>query len=340
MRVTRRTLVGALLAAPLLPLRKLHAEESALDFFDGKTIAYVIASSPGGGYDTYGRLIARYLEKHIPGVSIAVINAPGAGGIIGLNKIYHAPADGLSIGTFNTGLIYSQLLDMPGVQFDLSKMSWIGKAAGEPRILIVSAKSPYHSIEDVRESTEPVTFATTGPGSQNYIMSSLIAESLGVLYKVVPGYSSSERSLAVIQGQVTGITGSYSSADRLVRDRHARIVLQIGASPGHPAAAYPSAIPMISATFGKSVGDLLLSSTQMLRLTAGPPGIDPARLEVLRGAFRSALRDPGLLAEAERMGRPIDPAFGSDVAKGIDEALDLPPDVRKAFKDRFAPQSD
>src|SRR5258705_8489696 len=88
------------------------------DMFKGKTITYIVATSPGGGYDTYGRLVARYLQKYLAGSRILVRNVPGAGNIIGANAIYAAKPDGLTIGIFNTGLIYDQLIKRDGVQFD------------------------------------------------------------------------------------------------------------------------------------------------------------------------------------------------------------------------------
>src|SRR5687768_8280462 len=95
--------------------------------FDGKTITYIVATKPGGGYDTMGRLVARYLEKHLKGSRVVVKNVPGAGHLIGAKTIFAATPDGLTIGTFNTGLIYSQLANRVAEHPDLNKMSWIGK---------------------------------------------------------------------------------------------------------------------------------------------------------------------------------------------------------------------
>ena len=74
------------------------------DFFKGKTITYVVATNPGGGYDTYGRLVGQYMAKHL-GAEVVFQNLPGAGHIIGANTLFASEADGLTIGTFNTGLI-------------------------------------------------------------------------------------------------------------------------------------------------------------------------------------------------------------------------------------------
>src|ERR687889_334791 len=77
--------------------------------FEGERITYIITTDPGGGYDTYGRLVAKYLEKHLPGSQVIVQNIPGAGHIVGTNTLFAAEPDGLTIGSFNTGLINSQL---------------------------------------------------------------------------------------------------------------------------------------------------------------------------------------------------------------------------------------
>src|SRR5215471_3166137 len=132
------------------------------DYFKGKTITYIVATSPGGGYDTYGRLISRYLQMHLPGSRILVKNVPGAGNIIGANTIYAAKADGLTIGMFNTGLIYDQLIKRQGVLFDLSKFSWIGKAADDTRALMVSNSSGFKNIDDIIKAKAPIKFATSG----------------------------------------------------------------------------------------------------------------------------------------------------------------------------------
>ena len=129
-------------------IRRLQAAESAQEVFKGKTITYIVATSPGGGYDSYGRLVARYMNKYLPGSKIIIRNMPGAGHVIGANTDLCGQARWLTIGTFNTGLIYLQLLHESGVQFDLAKMSWIGKAASDARVLVLSKSS---GIKDVQQ---------------------------------------------------------------------------------------------------------------------------------------------------------------------------------------------
>src|SRR5215208_2020714 len=123
--------------------------QSEADFFKGKTVNYIISTAPGGGYDYYGRLVAEYMQKHLPGSTFVVRNMPGAGHVVGANYIYAAKPDGLTIGSFNTGLIYNQLIGLEGVKFDLTKMSWIGKAASDPRVIVVAQQTPIKTFEDL-----------------------------------------------------------------------------------------------------------------------------------------------------------------------------------------------
>ncbi len=138
------------------------AAQTGADFYDGQTVTYVVSTDPGGGYDTYGRLIAEFMQKHLPGSTFVVQNMPGAGHIIGANAIYASEPDGLTIGTFNTGLIYNQLIGLESVKFDFTKMSWIGKAASEPRVIVTSKSSGIESFEQLQALTEPVKFGTAG----------------------------------------------------------------------------------------------------------------------------------------------------------------------------------
>ena len=85
------------------------------NMFRGKTITYIVSTGAGGIYDAQSRLLSRFLAEQLPGTRILVRNVPGAGHIIGANTLYASRPDGLTIGTFNTGLIYAQLLG--GIQF-------------------------------------------------------------------------------------------------------------------------------------------------------------------------------------------------------------------------------
>src|SRR5262245_40350884 len=90
------------------------AAQSAADFYKGKTVTYIVATTAGGGYDSYARLVIEFMQKHMPGSTYVIKNMPGAGHILGANALYASKPDGLTIGTFNTGLVYAQLVKQNG----------------------------------------------------------------------------------------------------------------------------------------------------------------------------------------------------------------------------------
>lgn len=296
--------------------------KGAMGFFQGKTVTYIVATNPGGGYDAYGRLIANYMEKHLPGSRFVVKNIPGAGHIIGANQIYHANPDGLTIGTFNTGLIYAQILKRKGTQFDLSKMSYLGKAAADPRILVVSKSSPYQSFDAVQNANETVKMAAAGVGSAAYNETKLLSDVFNLNVELITGYRGNAGEMAMMRGEVHGQLGSLSSAQPFVDSGEGKAILQIG---GAAPEGIPQAINVAQSEAAKAIVNLISSQAELARLTAGPPGIPADRLSALRAAYKAALEDPQLLADAKKLGRPIVPLFGETVREKVAAALHQSP---------------
>src|SRR5688572_27237413 len=314
-------------AAAVLAAGAAQAQTGA-DFYKGKTVTYIVSTAPGGGYDLYGRLIAEYMQKYLPGSTFVVKNVPGAGHMIGANTIYSSRPDGLTIGTFNTGLIYNQLIKTEGVKFDLTKMSWIGKAASEPRVFVIGAQSPIKSFEDLRNQKEPVNFATSGIGSSNYVEINSLTNILKLPIKVLTGYNGNDDQLAMRRGETTGGMGSRSSFEQFIKNGYGRFIAQIGGKDKD----VPQLKDLIKEPNGLSLAALIQSQGDIARLTAGPPDIPADRLAALREAYKKALEDKDLQAKAEKLDRPIDPAYGDEVLRMVKEALNQKPEVVAVLK--------
>ncbi len=296
------------------------------DFFKGKVITYIVSTQPGGGYDTYARVIVKYMQKYIPGATIIVKNVPGAGNIIGANEIFLAKPNGLLIGSFNTGLIYSQIIGGQGIRFDLAKYSWIGKATSQTRIFCVSAKSPYKTFKDILESKEPVKMSATGVGGQDYNETLFLAAATGAPLKVIPGYAGRENEMAMLRGEVAGQLGSYQGLYSFLKAKEGRVLLQMGAKRHKELPDIPLASELKLSAKNKQIIDIVDSMAELSRLTAAPPKMRPERLEVLRTAYKKALTNPDLVKEFERIGMDTDPGFGEDVAVMIKKAVNQPPE--------------
>lgn len=169
MTLSKRRFFGAGMALAAWLAAGTAQAQTGADFFKGKTVTYIVSTTPGGGYDLYGRLIAEYMQKYLPGSTFVVKNVPGAGHIVGANTIYASKPDGLTIGTFVTGLIYNQLIQAEGVKFDLTKMSWVGKAASEPRVFAITTQTPVKTFDEFRNYKGTLNFATSGIGSASYV---------------------------------------------------------------------------------------------------------------------------------------------------------------------------
>ena len=202
------------------------------DAFKGKTITFIVATKAGGGYDTMGRLVAKYLEKHLPGSVVIVKNIAGAGQLIGAATIFASPADGLTIGTFNTGLLYSQLTGQLDGKLDLTKMSWIGKASNESRVMMVAANSKIKSVEDFKNPSSPIKISASGKGSAGHFDTAVLAKTLGWNVKIIFGFEGTEGELSLLRGEVDAIFGSRSSLQNYVDQGQARFILEAGGVPG------------------------------------------------------------------------------------------------------------
>lgn len=307
------------------------AKVDPLAVYDGATVTFIVATKPGGGYDSYARLIAPVLQKHLPGSTVIVENVPGGGHIIGCNKIFNAKPDGMTLGTFNKGLIISQLAGLEGIQFDLAEMTWLGNAAQEPRVFVVSKSSGYQTLDDLKAASE-IKLASAGVGSASHNDALMIADMMGLNVKMIPGYAGQEADLAMMRGEVDGQIGAWDSMKGLVESGDAVAVLVISDEPLADLADVPlvqDAVPADKA----NVASLMVAIANLSRPMAGPPGMDPALAEALRQAFRDTFADPELADRAAQAELPIDFMDGPATEEAVSEALNQPAEMQALIQE-------
>ena len=314
-RIAVLTVAAAIVSAPVLA--------SISDYYRGKNVTYIVATNAGGGYDAYARLIGGYLEQYLNADHVIIRNVPGAGHIVGANTLARSKPDGLTIGTFNAGLIYGQLQGKKVMRFDLRDFGWIGKAAGEPRAIIVSVKCPIKTMQDLVAAEEPVIFAGAGIGSASYADTRLLSEALGLNIKIIPGYGGTEGEMAMMRGEICGQVASTSSVQGFVDAGHASYILTVGGDID----GVPNAMQYAKDERAKGIVKLISGMAELGRISAAPPGTPDEPLNALRAAYKAALEDTALLAEANKKGRPIDPAYGDDVKQLVVAALDQTPET-------------
>ncbi len=336
----RASLRGVLFAASVLAgigLASSAIAQTGAEFYKGKTVTYIVSTAPGGGYDLYGRLVADFMQKYLPGSTFIVKNLPGAGHLVGTNTIYASKPDGLTIGTFNTGLIYNQLIGLDGVKFDLNKMSWIGKASSDPRMFTVHPDLPIKNFKELKDwKGEPLNFSTAGVGSAAYVETMMLAKALNLPAKIMTGYNGSDDQLAMRRGEIKAAIASRSSWEGFVKNGFGRFIVQIGGNQKD----MPQLAAQVTAPSAKALVALVQSQGDISRLTAGPPDIPADRLAALREAYKKSMEDPELQARAEKLERPIEAAYGDEVLKMVKAALNQTPETIAILKEAMNAKED
>lgn len=295
----------------------------AQHFYQDKQIKLVVGSDPGGGYDTYARVLARHWPKHIPGKPQVVIqNMPGAGGLKTANFIAHvAPKDGLTVGAVQNGIGYEPMMGISGgkenAQFDVLKMNWIGSMAKEVAVVSFWNPPPVRSIEDLTKTE--VTVGSTGASVSSTTFPRLMNSLLGTKFKVILGYTNQPPVwLAMERGELQGSAGAFysslqTSKPEYLRDNKVTIVLQIALEKHPDLPNVPLLIDYAKTPEDRQEMELALASLLMGRPYVLPEGVPAERVKILRDSFTAAMKDPELLADAKKLKLEIDAIDGNAV---------------------------
>ena len=315
----------------------VHAQE---DFYKGKTLRVIIGYSAGGTNDLWARTVARFWGKYIPGnPDIIVQNMPGAGTMVAANYLFGVgKPDGLTVGLISPALFFNQLGGKKEAKFDWAKFAWIGSPEETSEMLSMRADSPYKSVDDIRKATTPPRCGTTGAGTPGHYFPRLMEEVLGLKFDLVTGYpGASEIDLAIEKGEVlcrAGTTSAFFGREpgrTWAKTGFVRILIIGGSKRDSRARDVPTIWEMMekykTPDSGKRLTTVLLSPGSFGRPIVGGPGIPADRIKILRDGFLKAMRDPELLAEAEKRRWEPDPVSGEKLQALAREVISQPPEV-------------
>jgi tripartite-type tricarboxylate transporter receptor subunit TctC len=308
-----------------------------------KTITIYAAGTAGGGVDLYGRLVGRHIGKHIPGKPAVVVqDMPGAGGIRQANFLAEtAPRDGTAFGIFAGGPILEPLVGARDPGYDMSKFTWIGALSKDVSLCIAWGATPFKSINDAK--AQQMIVAGTGAGSDTDTYPIMLNELLGTKFKVITGYLGSQQTIVAIEsGEVHGRCGwSLSSLKSTkldwLRDKKINILLQIAMEKSKELPDIPLLLDLVSSAEDRQMLEMMLGTTGMSRPFVAPPGLPPARANLLRRAFDAMVKDPAFIAEAEAMQADLAPSTGEDVQKLVQKIYSTPKPVVDRAKKYLAP---
>ena len=324
----RPLLLTAAVAATTIGVTAASAQEPTLA---GKTVAMVIASGPGGGFDLWGRTVARHIGRHLPGKpNVVPQNMPGAGGFVAANHIYNvAPRDGSAMAIVPAGTTLGPITGAGGARFDPTRFTWVGTPATETPVCM-AFNSPRVKVKTLKDLYEhELVVGATGPGSGPYTWPKAISALLGMKFRVVVGFPSTANVfLAIERGEIDGICTIldtiFGQRPDWIPSGKAVLLFHGGGPPSPALKNVPFAGDLANRPDDRVAIDFLFASAGFGRPIIAPPDMPPDRVKMLQDAFRATMSDPDFLADAKRQKLDVEPADGAHLAALIGKIYATP----------------
>jgi tripartite-type tricarboxylate transporter receptor subunit TctC len=326
----RQAIIAAAFVALLPALSPTSAAQE--DFYRGRTITIIIPIGPGGAYDAYARLVSRHLGKQLPGnPSFVARNMPGAGGVIASNYLYNvAPQDGTTLAIITSSFANEQLFDNPQIKYDARRFLAVGRLLDTTSVLFFWHASPIKTVDDMltRPSTLAISSVNEIPAYRIRAMNKLI----GTQFKSIPGYPSArDYVLAVERGETDGGTSTFIGLSQLfspyLKEKKLNLLVQFAIERDRDMPDVPTVMELTKDPEARQIFRLLVSNDEIGRSLFTTPNVPPARLSLLRAAFRKMVADPEFRAEAEQLRLPLAPKPGEEMQKVVADSLDISPEA-------------
>jgi tripartite-type tricarboxylate transporter receptor subunit TctC len=330
------------MAAALAALAASARADDVADFYRGKQISLVIGYGPGGGYDLYARLLARFMAAHIPGhPTIVPQNMPGAGSRSAANWLYRvAPQDGSVLATLGQATPTDQALGQPGVQFDARKFNWIGNLSVVNNIMYVTAASGVSTFAQAK--AKPLAIGATGASSPSVLYPQVSNNLLGSKFKIIAGYpGGGDINIAIERNELDG-RGSDSWASMKathpdwLRDHMINILFQVGPRRESDLPDVPLWTELAQNDDQRQVLALLSGDVSVGRPILTAPHVPADRVKALRQAFEETVRDPQFRQAAKQANMEINVMGGEELQQAVEQIVSSPPRILGMVKDAIA----
>jgi len=311
------------------------AADSVEAFYKGKTIQLLIGFGPGGGYDVYGRAVARHLGRFIPGnPSLVPQNMAGAGSVRAASFLYNAaPKDGTVLGSFSRGVIVDTLLGANKGQFEAQGFGWIGSVTNEVSVCGFSRRSGIRTWDDML--TQKTTVGSSGAADDLGVYANVLRSVFDAKLRLISGYpGTADILLAVERAELGGLCGwSWSTlksrSKALYESKEIAVPVQLGLTPHEDLPDVPLVTSLTKDPTKSAVLRLIFSRQTMARPFAAPPGLPEERLQALRAAFDATMKDRDFLADVQKLDLEVRPVSGLEIDALVANLARTPADIRK-----------
>jgi tripartite-type tricarboxylate transporter receptor subunit TctC len=316
---------GILLSVVPLGLARAQSSPSLA----GRNVQMLIGFGPGGGYDLWGRVVARHIGKHLPGnPSVVPQNMPGAGSFVAANNIYNlAPKDGSVMGIIARDAALGPITGATGARFDPTKITWLGTPTTETNVCIASSTAKVQTLKDLYE--KELIVGDTGVGTGTHSYPKALNALLGMKFKIIAGFpSSSDVFLAMERGEVDGICESLDSVSGKrpdwIPNHKVTILFQGGAAPNPELKGVPFAPELARTPEDRQAIEFLYAGQGIGRPFVAPPDMPAERVKMLRDAFNDTMKDAEFIDDAKRNKLDLEPEDGEHLAQLITKVYATP----------------
>jgi tripartite-type tricarboxylate transporter receptor subunit TctC len=325
--------IAALLVAAQFAVSPAKADAVA-DFYKGKTVALVVGSSTGGGYDTMTRAIARFIGRHVPGnPTVVVRNMPGAGGITAMNYIFNAAEkDGTVVALVQNNTPLEPLFGTKQARYDATRLNWLGTPSFEVAMVLLWHTVAVNSVAELKSKETQV--GASGANSTPAFYARLLNATLGTRMKIVNGYpGQNDAFLAMERGELDGYPSVFQSALTSTRpnwlaDKLAKAIVQYGPERLRDLEKVPFAPDLVTNEDDKLLLQAAFAPLALGRPLVMPPDVPADRVAAMRKALADTFADPEFRAEGERMGLAVNaPRTGEQLREVIARAYQTPSHV-------------
>lgn len=325
------------LAAFILAVSPIAA--SAADYYAGKSIKLTVGSDAGGGYDTYTRVLARFIGKQIPGnPSVVVMNMPGAGGLRSVQYLYTVAAkDGTEFANVRSSNMLDSILGLRGPEIDPNKFVWIGSMASDNDVCAFWHNSGIRTFDDMLN--KPSKVGGTARGAQAFSFPNAINYVLNTKMDIILGYKgTNDRALAMERGELSGMCGLNGSTlisvlQQPLSEGKLIPVVQSGLKPHPGLKDVPLTQSFAKTPEQRQILEAIFAQMEIARAFTAPPQTAAEPVKILRQAFMDTLKDAAFKQEAEKLKLELDPISGEDVQKMIAQMSALSGDLKTKVRD-------
>jgi len=307
------------------------------DFYRGKTINMILGFPGGGSNDIYLRAVARHIVKHIPGTPKSLVRTmPGGGSLVAANHLFNvAPKDGTVLGLISSAIPTEAAVGAPNVKFESARFNWIGRVASNIHATFVMGSAPVKTIKHAFE--REVILGATGRSSTVAIYPAVLTNTIGVRFKLVMGYASSNTAmLAMERGEVDGHSASLETARAIhpewLTERRVNILVQYALKRHPDLPDVPMSWELARNEEEREILQIVATATEIGKMIMGPPSIPVDRVDALRRAFDATMTDPEFIAEVKAARIELSPMPGEELQRLVERIGRVPPAILDKVK--------